>query len=92
MPLLPASCCVIAALGTAGVVQAEDVAISDAAHLREHDAEAGESPMWVAQQMGHKDWTMIARVYGKWIKDAQPEAANKAVAMFANGGTKATGT
>jgi len=43
---------------------------------------AGESPMWVAQQMGHKDWTMIARVYGKWIKDAQPEAGNKAVTMF----------
>jgi integrase len=39
--------------------------------------------MWVAQQMGHKDWTMIARVYGKWIKDAQPEAGNKAVALFA---------
>ncbi|MFC7515124.1 tyrosine-type recombinase/integrase [Herbaspirillum sp. GCM10030257] len=46
---------------------------------------AGESPMWVAQQMGHKDWTMIARVYGKWIKDAQPEAGNKAVSMFAGG-------
>lgn len=45
---------------------------------------AGESPMWVAQQMGHKDWTMIARVYGKWIKDAQPEAGNKAVAMFSS--------
>jgi integrase len=44
---------------------------------------AGESPMWVARQMGHKDWTMIARVYGKWIKDAQPDAGNKAVAMFA---------
>ncbi|TCS37450.1 integrase [Paucimonas lemoignei] len=50
---------------------------------------AGESPMWVAQQMGHKDWTMIARVYGKWIKDAQPEAGNKAVAMFGNAGKKA---
>lgn len=49
---------------------------------------AGESPMWVAQQMGHRDWTMIARVYGKWIKDAQPEAGNKAVAMF--GRRKAT--
>jgi len=43
---------------------------------------AGESPMWVAQQMGHKDWTMIARVYGRWIKDALPEAGNRAVAMF----------
>lgn len=44
---------------------------------------AGESPMWVATQMGHRDWTMIARRYGKWIKNAQPEAGNKAVAMFA---------
>ena len=35
---------------------------------------------------GHKDWTMIARVYRKWIKDAQPEAGNKAVAMFASTG------
>ncbi|UWE18060.1 site-specific integrase [Herbaspirillum huttiense] len=43
---------------------------------------AGESPMWVAQQMGHKDWTMIARVYGRWIKDTQPEAGNKAVNLF----------
>jgi hypothetical protein len=44
---------------------------------------AGESPMWVAQQMGHKDWTMIARVYGRWIKDAMPLAGAKAVKMFA---------
>lgn len=43
---------------------------------------AGESPMWVAQQMGHKDWTMIARVYGKWIKSAVPDAGDKAVALF----------
>lgn len=28
---------------------------------------AGEHPMWVAQQMGHSDWTMIARVYGRWM-------------------------
>lgn len=27
----------------------------------------GENPMWVAQQMGHKDWGMIRRVYGRWI-------------------------
>jgi integrase len=38
---------------------------------------AGESPMWVATQMGHKDRTMIARIYGKWIKDALPDAGNK---------------
>lgn len=43
---------------------------------------AGENPIWVAQQMGHKDWTMIARVYGKWMKEANPEAGSKGVDMF----------
>jgi len=43
---------------------------------------AGEHPMWVAKQMGHKDWTMIARVYGKWIPDANPDAGNRAVEIF----------
>lgn len=51
---------------------------------------AGESPMWVAAQMGHSDWGMIRRVYGKWIPDAQPEAGMKAVAMFNQ--TKKEGT
>lgn len=27
----------------------------------------GENPMWVAQQMGHKDWGQIRKVYGRWI-------------------------
>ena len=44
---------------------------------------AGESPMWVAQQMGHSDWTMIARVYGRWIPEAAPDAGQKAVKIFA---------
>ncbi|MBI3524661.1 MAG: DUF3596 domain-containing protein [Betaproteobacteria bacterium] len=43
---------------------------------------AGESPVWLAQQMGHSDMTMIARTYGRWISDAQPEAGNKAVELF----------
>jgi integrase len=43
---------------------------------------AGEHPMWVAQQMGHSDWTMIARVYGKWMPEANIEAGNKAVSLF----------
>jgi integrase len=43
---------------------------------------AGESPLWVAQQMGHADWTMIARVYGRWIPDADPEAGAKATKVF----------
>ncbi len=44
---------------------------------------AGEHPMWVAKQMGHKDWTMIARIYGKWMPSADPDAGSKAVAKFA---------
>lgn len=27
----------------------------------------GENPLWVAKQMGHKDWGMIRKVYGRWI-------------------------
>jgi integrase len=43
---------------------------------------AGESPVWLANQMGHSDLTMIARTYGRWIVDALPDAGSKAVAMF----------
>jgi integrase len=43
---------------------------------------AGESPMWVAQQMGHSDWTVIARIYGRWIPEAAPDAGQKAVKIF----------
>lgn len=27
----------------------------------------GKNPMWVAKQMGHSDWGMIRRTYGRWI-------------------------
>lgn len=27
----------------------------------------GKNPLWVASQMGHKDWGMIRKVYGRWI-------------------------
>lgn len=30
----------------------------------------GENPLWVAQQMGHKDWGQIRKVYGRWIASA----------------------
>ncbi|WP_407510263.1 hypothetical protein [Ralstonia sp. GP101] len=39
---------------------------------------AGEHPMWVAKQMGHADWTMIARVYGRWMPSADAEAGSRA--------------
>src|SRR5690606_30536264 len=45
---------------------------------------AGEHPMWVAQQMGHSDWGMIRRIYGRWMPDAAPDAGGRAVAMFAD--------
>lgn len=44
---------------------------------------AGENPMWVAQQMGHKDWTMIAKVYGRWMPSADLGAGGRAEALFA---------
>ncbi len=31
----------------------------------------GEHYMWVAQQMGHKDWGMIIKVYGRWIPQSK---------------------
>lgn len=44
---------------------------------------AGEHPMWVAKQMGHTDWTMIARVYGRWMPTVDYNAGNKAISAFA---------
>lgn len=51
---------------------------------------AGEHPMWVAKQMGHADWTMIARVYGKWMPDADTGAGSKAETLFGNDNIKPT--
>jgi len=39
---------------------------------------AGEHVMWVAKQMGHRDWTFTARTYSRFIRDDMPEAGNKA--------------
>lgn len=43
---------------------------------------AGEHPMWVAQQMGHADWAMIRRVYGRWMPAADLDAGGRAEALF----------
>lgn len=51
---------------------------------------AGEHPMWVAEQMGHADKTMIGRVYGRYIPNDMHDAGQKAVLMFSeNAGIKA---
>lgn len=52
---------------------------------------AGEHPMWVAKQMGHADWTMIARVYGRWMPSADTQAGSKAVEKFGENAGKKDG-
>lgn len=42
---------------------------------------AGENPMWVAGQMGHRDWVMIVRTYARWIPEVDPTAGDKAAAV-----------
>ena len=43
---------------------------------------AGEHPMWVAQQMGHSDWAMIRKTYGRWMPDTEVDSGGKAVSTF----------
>lgn len=43
----------------------------------------GADPMWVAQQMGHRDWGMIRKVYGRWIKESRPDIEQKLEAQLA---------
>ncbi|MDX8384167.1 MAG: tyrosine-type recombinase/integrase [Ghiorsea sp.] len=42
---------------------------------------AGANPMWVAQQMGHSDWGMIRKIYGKWIQQETSEAERMAAIL-----------
>jgi len=43
---------------------------------------AGEHPMWVAKQMGHSSWVMIARVYGRYIPNDGDTSGSKAAELF----------
>jgi len=45
---------------------------------------AGESPQWVAAQMGHTDWTFTARVYYRWIPKDAGDAGERVVMKWAN--------
>ena len=49
---------------------------------------AGENPLWVAQQMGHKDWSMIIRRYGRWIPEVDTSAGGKVMALWTQIGHK----
>lgn len=41
---------------------------------------SGENVMYVAQQMGHADWSMLIKVYGHWISSGGLQAAGTLVA------------
>ena len=43
---------------------------------------AGENPLWVAKQMGHRDVLMVLRVYGRWIPEQDPQAGARVVAAI----------
>lgn len=47
---------------------------------------AGENPVWVAAMMGHKDWAMIIKVYGRWIPSIAPDAGQKVASLWATSG------
>lgn len=47
---------------------------------------AGEEPLWVAQQMGHKDWAMIRKHYGRWIPEVQGNAGRKIMQIWSQSG------
>lgn len=47
---------------------------------------AGENPVWVAAMMGHKDWAMIVRTYGRWIPSIAPDAGEKVAALWSTSG------
>lgn len=43
---------------------------------------AGENQLYVAEQMGHKDWSMISKVYGRWIKKVDGLAGTRVAEMY----------
>jgi len=45
---------------------------------------SGENPLWVAKQMGHRDVTMIFKVYGRYMPDMNPEAGQKMISPKGN--------
>ncbi len=49
---------------------------------------AGESPQWVAAQMGHTDWTFTARVYYRWIPKDAGNAAQKVLNKWGSRSTR----
>lgn len=51
---------------------------------------AGENPLWVAGQMGHKDWGMIRKRYGRYIPEVDNNAGSKIISALAQVGHEVT--
>jgi integrase len=45
---------------------------------------AGESPQWVAAQMGHADWTFTTGVYYGWIPKNAGDAGKRVMKKWGN--------
>lgn len=43
---------------------------------------AGENVMWVAKQMGHRDWTITAKKYARWVPSIVPDAGRKLATVW----------
>jgi len=42
---------------------------------------SGENPLYVAEQMGHADWSMLIKVYGRWMKGVDLLAGQRVAKM-----------
>jgi integrase len=42
---------------------------------------SGENPLYVAEQMGHADWSMLIKVYGRWMKGVDLLAGQRVATM-----------
>lgn len=49
---------------------------------------AGETPMWVAQQMGHANCSTIYRAYARWIPGVGGSGGDKIMAIWSQDGNK----
>jgi integrase len=45
---------------------------------------AGESPEWVADQMGHQDGRLVAEVYGRWLEPASIQPGEASAKVYAS--------
>lgn len=46
---------------------------------------SGENPLWVAEQMGHEDTTMIFKVYAEWIPQVDLQAGSRMASKAGRG-------